>query len=97
MVLKAIRNRAGVGAAIDFEAVFDSVAVEDLMKLGSVETQAILIAHVHGDGFILLQISDVLIDESQWRVGRPLGLNIGLWNAVFGGKVGVEGRVLRIG
>ena len=63
MILKSIRHRAGVRARIDLKAVRDAILVEDLVQLAGIDAQAVLIAHVDGDGAILPQIADVLIDE----------------------------------
>ena len=65
MVLESIRNRAGVGAGVDFKAVCDAVVIESSVQLDSIEPQSILIPHVHSDGAVLLEISDVLIDECE--------------------------------
>ena len=65
MVLETICNGADVRAGVDLKAVCDSVVIEDGVQLGGIESQSILVAHVHSDGAILLQIADVLIDEGQ--------------------------------
>jgi len=35
------------------------------MQLPGVDAQSVLIADVDGDGFVLFQVADVLIDKSQ--------------------------------
>src|SRR5271168_1393026 len=61
VILKPIRDGASMRARIDFEAVRDSVLIEKIMELAGINAQAVLIAYVHGDGAILLQVFDVLI------------------------------------
>jgi signal transduction histidine kinase len=61
VVLEAIGDCAGVRAGINLEAVCDSVAIEDVVELGGIESQAILIAHIHCNGTVLLEIPDVLM------------------------------------
>src|ERR1035441_10771690 len=70
VILKAVSHGAGVRARIDFKAVRDSILVENIMQLAGIDAQAVLISHIHGDRAILLEISDVLIDEDQWRISR---------------------------
>ena len=60
-------------AGIDLESIWNAVTVEVVMQLLGVDAQYVLIAHVDGDGFVLLQVADVLVDKSQRSVGRPLG------------------------
>ena len=84
-------------AGVNLKAVRDSIVIEDVVQLGGVEAQSVLIAHVHRDGAILLQISDVLIDESQRRVGRVFRHDLRLRNAVLGWQIEIERRILRIG
>src|ERR1035441_2585947 len=55
VILKAVSHGAGVRARIDFEAVRDSVLVENIMQLAGIAAQAVLISHVHGDGAICLR------------------------------------------
>ena len=78
VILEAVGDGAGMRAGVDFKAVRDAVGVEYVVQLDGVEAQAILVADIHGDGAVLAQISDVLIDEGQRRVGRPLGENVRL-------------------
>jgi hypothetical protein len=54
VILEAICDGAGVCARVNLKAVHDSVVVEDIVQLGCIEAQAVLIAHIHGDGAILL-------------------------------------------
>ena len=65
MVLEAVGDCADMRAGIDFKCIRDPVAIEDGVELACVDAQAILIAYVHGDGSVLLEISDVLIDKGQ--------------------------------
>ena len=60
-------------AGIDLESIWNAVTVEDVMQFPGVDAQSVLIADVDGDGFVLFQVADVLVDKSQWSVGRPLG------------------------
>ena len=52
-------------AGIDFKCVCESIVVEDHVEFACINAQTILIADVHGDGAVLLEIADVLIDECQ--------------------------------
>ena len=72
VILKAISDGAGVRARIDLETVRNFVLVEDIVQLAGIYAQAVLIAHIHCDGAILLQISDALINEHQGRIRRVL-------------------------
>jgi len=65
MVLESIRNRAGVRTGVDFKTVCDAVAIENRVQLGGIDSQAILIAYVHCNGAVLLQIADILIYKRQ--------------------------------
>ena len=65
VVLESIGHRAGVGTGVNFEGILDSVVIENLVQLGGIEAQTILIAYIHRDGSIPLEISDVLIDKGQ--------------------------------
>jgi hypothetical protein len=65
VVLESIRDRAGVRAGVDFKTVCDAVVIEDRVQLGGIESQSILIADVHSDGAVLLQIADILIYKGQ--------------------------------
>ena len=40
------------------------------MQFSGVDSEAVLVAHVHRDGAVLLQIADVLLYEDQGRIGR---------------------------
>src|ERR1017187_10427288 len=97
VVLDAVGHSAGMGAVIDLKGVCDAVAVEDVVQLTRVDPQAVLVAHIHGDGAILAQIADVLVNEGERRIGGPFGDHIRLGHAVLGGKVEIERRILRIG
>ena len=97
MVLKAIGDCTDMRAGVDLKAVCDSVVVEDVVQLGRVKAQAILIAHIHRDSPILLEIPDVLIDERERRIGREFRHDLRLRNAVLRRQVEVERRVLWIG
>jgi hypothetical protein len=54
VILKSIRDGAGVRAGIDLKTICNSVLIEDVVQLDGIEAQAVLIAHIHGDGAILL-------------------------------------------
>ena len=97
MVLETVGYGAGVGAVVDLEGVGETIFVEDIVELAGVEAKVVLVAYVHGDGVILAQVGDVLIDEGEWGVGGPFGEDVGLRDAVFGGQVEIERRVLRVG
>jgi hypothetical protein len=48
------------------------------------DAQPVLIADVDGDGFVLFQVADVLVDKSQRSVGRPFGDYVLLNPPVYG-------------
>src|SRR5271165_6358483 len=96
MVLEAIGYSTGVSTGIDLEAVYDSIVIQYVMELRCVHSQPILIADVHGDAAILLQIPNVLIHESQRRVRRPLSEDVRLRRTIFHRQVKIQRRVLRI-
>src|SRR5450755_4306282 len=75
---------------IDLESIWNAVTVEDVMQLLGVDAQSVLIAHVDSDGFVLLQVADVLVDKSQRSVGRPLGDYVLLNLPVFGGHIEIQ-------
>jgi hypothetical protein len=87
MILKTVSHCAGVGARVDFKAIGDSVAVEDVMQLTRVDSQAVLIADIHRNCAILLEISDVLVDECQRRICCPFREYVGLGYAIFRGQI----------
>ncbi len=62
MVLKSIGDHADMRARVDLKAVCDS---EDGVKFHGIESQSDLIADIHRDGAILLEIADVLIDQCE--------------------------------
>ena len=47
VILESVGDRAGVRPRINLKAVRDSVVVHDVMQLGGVKAQAVLVAHVH--------------------------------------------------
>ena len=96
MVLESIGYRTGMRAGVDLKAVCNSVVIQDLVQLDRVEAQSILIADVDRDGAVLLQVSDVLVDEDKRGVGGELGDDLRLGNAVLRGKVEVQRGILRI-
>jgi hypothetical protein len=65
MVLESICDRTGVRAGVDFKTICDAVVIENRVQLGGIESQAILIAYVHSDGAVPLQIADILIYKGQ--------------------------------
>jgi hypothetical protein len=62
------------------------------MQLLGVDAQSVLIAHVDGDGFVLFQVADVLVDKSQRSVGPPLGGYVLLNLPVFSGHIEIQRR-----
>src|ERR1035438_541929 len=96
MILEAVGNGAGMSAGIDLEGMGDAVSVQDVMQLACVGPQTVLVSHIHGDGPILPQTADVLVDERQWRVGSPLGDHILPYRSVLRRQIEVKWRLLRI-
>src|SRR5271165_5348539 len=96
MILEAIRDAAGVSTGIDFEGMLDGVQIENIVQFLGIDAQSVLVADIDRDGAILAQPSDVLIDESKRRIGRPFGENVRLDGAGIYGKVQVERRVFRV-
>src|SRR3954464_13850159 len=72
MVLESIGDCAGVRAGIDLKGVCDPIVIEDIVQRDGIEPQSVLIADVHRDGAVLLEIADVLIDAERrpWLAGR---------------------------
>jgi hypothetical protein len=97
MVLEAARNGAGMSAGIDLEGMGDAVRVQDVMQLACVDPQTVLVSHIHGDGPVLPQITDVLVDESQGSVCSSLGDYILPDRPVLSWQIEVKRRLLRIG
>ena len=96
MILKTVRDSAGVRAGIDFKAVRNSVVVEDIVQLARIDSQSVLISNVHRNGAVLLKISNVLVDKDQWRIGYKLRLDFRQRNAILGGQIEIKRRVLQI-
>ena len=97
VILKAVRHFAGVGARINFEAICDSIFVENFVELCSIGSQAVLVAYVHGDGTITPETADVLINESEWRIRSPFRKNVGLWRSILRRQIEIKRRILRVG
>ncbi len=97
MILKTICNCADVRTGIDLKAVCDPVVIEDCVQLGCIESQPLLVPNIHRDGAVLLEISNVLIDEGQRGVGREFRHYLRLQNAVLRWQIRVKRRVLGIG
>lgn len=64
MVLKPIRNGAGVCAGIYLEAIRNRITIENPVQFAGIHAKPVLIANIDSDSAILLQISNVLIDKS---------------------------------
>ena len=86
MVLESVSNRTGVCARVDLKAVSNSVVIQDFVQLDGVEAQAILIADVDRDRSVLLQVSNVLVNERKRAVRGELCDDLRLGNAVFVGR-----------
>ena len=97
VVLKAVGHGAGMRAAVEFEAVPDSVKVEEPMQFGGIRAQAVLVPDIDRDGMVLAQVEDVLIQHRERRVRRPAGEHVRLHHAVLGRQVEVQRRILGIG
>src|ERR1022692_2852573 len=70
VVLESIGDCTDMRAGVNLKAVRDPIVIEDGVQLGSIESQSVLIAHIHRDGAVLLEIADVLIDECKRGVRR---------------------------
>ena len=70
MVLESIGDCAGVCAGIDLKGVCNPIVIEDIVQPDGIEAQTVLVADVHSDGAVLLEIARVLIDKGQRRVCR---------------------------
>src|SRR6185437_7116289 len=70
--LKADSHGAGVRARIHLECVRDAVFIESVVELRRVHPEPVLIADVDGDCAILPKVADVLIQERQRSIRRPL-------------------------
>ncbi len=96
MVLKSVGNRAGVRAGVNLKAVRNCVVVEEVVQLDGIKAQTVLVAHVHRDSAVLLQVPDVLIDEGKRRIRCELGDDLRLRNTILCWQVEIQRRVLRI-
>jgi len=85
-VLEAVCYFTCMIARINFEAVRDSILVENIMQFAGIGAQSVLVAHIECDRTILAKISNVLIHESQRRIGGPFRQDIRLRLAVLGRK-----------
>lgn len=85
MILKTVCHFACVRARIHFEAVRDSILIKNFVELCSIDSQAVLVTYINGDRAIPAETSDVLIDESEWRIGSPFRKNIRLRHSLFRG------------
>src|ERR1039458_5283623 len=70
VVLESIGDCADMRAGANLKAVGDSVVIEDGVQFHGIESQPVLIADIHRDGAVLLEIADVLIDKGVRCVGR---------------------------
>src|SRR2546421_10250816 len=94
MVLKAECDVAGMRAVVDFERVGDAVFPERVVQPLRVGLESVLIADVDRDRAIASQIADILIDEIERRVRRPLGQHFRLYRTVLHRKIEIERRCL---
>ena len=83
MVLKPIGNCTRVGSGVDLKLVRNSVVIQERMQLDGIDAQTILVAHVHRNGAILLEVSYVLIHEGKRRIRGELRDDFRLRNTVF--------------
>ena len=96
MILETIGHFARMRAGINFERACDSILIKDIVQFARIHPQAVLVANIERNGAILVQISDVLIDEGQRRIRRPFCENIRLGLAVFRWQVKIKRWILRI-
>ena len=96
MILKAVGHFACVRAGINFETVRDSILIKDFVKLCGIDSQAVLVTYIDGDRTIPPETADVLINESEWRVGSPFRKNVRLRRSLFRGQVEIKRRILWI-
>ena len=97
MILKPVRHLACVSAGINVEAVRDSILIKNLVEFYGIGSQTVLVAYVYGDRTIPAETSDVLIDESERRIGGPFCKHVRLRRSVFRGQIEIERRIFRIG
>lgn len=96
MILETVGHLTGVRAFVHFKAIRDSILIKNFVELYGIGSQTVLVTYIDGDRTIPPETSDVLINESEWRICSPFCENVGLDRAVFHGKVKVERRVLGI-
>ncbi len=96
VILEAVSNSAGVCAFVDFEAVCYPVLVEYVVQFGGIGAQAVLVSDVNGDGAVLAQVTDILIDKCERGVRRPFRENVRLSITVLRGKIEIQRRILRV-
>src|SRR5512146_2418594 len=97
VILETISHSARVRALVNLKAVRNSIRIQNVVKFGGVGLQTILVAHVNRNCSILAQVSDVLINESQRRIGRELGDNVGLGFAILDRQIEIKRWILWIG
>ena len=96
VILETVGHFARVSALIDFEAVRNSVLVQQVMQLAGVRSQPVLVSHIYRYASILSETSDVLVHESQRRIRRPLREDVRLGRAVLRRQVEVKRGILGI-
>ena len=74
----------------------DAVLVDDFMQFACIHAKAVLVAHIHRNRPILLNVSNILIHEGQRRVGFEFGLHFRNRNPILCKQVEIERRVLRV-
>jgi len=80
--------------SIYFEALCNSILIENIVQLAGIDSKAVLIPHIDCNYAILTQTFDGLIHKGERRVRSPFHENIRLDRVVFDRKVKIEGRVL---
>ncbi len=78
MILETVCHLTGMRSRIDLKAVCDSVLIKNVMQLGGIDAQAVLVAYIDRDAVVSVQLINVLVDEREWCVCRPLREDIRL-------------------
>src|SRR5689334_8739714 len=96
VVLEPVGYPACVRPCIDFKRICDSVLIQSIVQFSGIGSKAVLVSHIYCDRAVLVKIADVLIDESQLRIGGPFREDVWLRRAVFDRKVEVERRIFGV-
>ena len=97
MILKTISHLAGVSTLVEVKAVGDAILIKDVVQLGRIDSESVLVADINRDPSVLAKVSSVLIHERQGRIRRPSCQNIRLCYSVLHRQIKIERWIFWIG